>query len=115
MLDDPGFLQVSPASVIVILGQTASGKSRFAIELAHKLGSVIISADAFQVYKDFSVATDKILPHEMDGIRHYGIDIVDPGSEFTVKDFLVYAIPLIEFEFEKRSFPNSSWWDSHVH
>lgn len=84
--------------VIIILGRTASGKSKLAVELALTLGSVIISADAFQVYKDFSVASDKILDDEMRGVPHFGIDIVPASDPFTVKHFLDLAIPIVENE-----------------
>ena len=84
--------------VIVILGQTASGKSSLAVGIAKALGSMIISADAFQVYRGFGVASDKISQTEMQGIPHYGIDIVEPTDLFTVKQFMDYSIPLIEEE-----------------
>ena len=87
--------------VIMVLGQTASGKTRFAVNLAKLLNSVVVCADAFQVYRDFSVATDKITVEEMDGVLHYGLDLVPATSEFTVKDFLVYSVPVIEQELAK--------------
>ena len=101
----PDWVHDFPPSVIIVLGQTASGKSSFAIELAKLLGSIVICSDAFQVYRDFSVATDKILPEEMDGVPHYGFDLVDAGAEFTVKDFLDYTVPLIDFELKKGRSP----------
>ncbi len=84
--------------VILTLGRTASGKSALAVELARRTGSVIVSADAFQVYKDFGVASDKISPEEMQGVTHYGIGIIAPSELFTVKQFMDYAIPIIEQE-----------------
>lgn len=84
--------------VIFVIGQTASGKSDFAVELASRLGSVVVCADAFQVYREFSVASDKILPNQMQGVRHFGLDLVDPGTEFTVKSFLELTVPIIDSE-----------------
>src|SRR3989338_8603539 len=46
--------------IIVIIGQTATGKSALAVELAKKLNSEIISADSRQVYKIMDICTDKI-------------------------------------------------------
>lgn len=58
----------------------------------------MISADAFQVYRGFGVASDKITPEEACGVPHYGIDLVEPHDEYTVKRFLEYAIPKIDAE-----------------
>lgn len=84
--------------VVFIIGQTASGKSDMAVQVASVLGSIVVCADAYQVYREFSVASDKILRSEMKGVRHFGLDILDPGDEFNVKDFLEYAVPLITSE-----------------
>ena len=84
--------------VIVIIGQTASGKSSLAVSLASELRSIVICADAFQVYRKFAVASDKILHSEMHGVQHFGLDLVDPGEEFNVKDFLNLVVPLIDSE-----------------
>lgn len=88
----------SAPRVIIILGQTASGKSSLAVQVAQLLGSVIISADAFQVYKEFSVASDKICNEDMGGVNHFGLDLVPPTEEFTVKDYLSCILPVIDTE-----------------
>jgi tRNA dimethylallyltransferase len=93
-----GLYRVVPPRVIFILGETASGKSSFAVQLAQWLGSCVISADAFQVYRVFGVASDKITPEEACGVPHYGIDLVEPHEEYTVRRFLEYAIPIIDAE-----------------
>ncbi len=84
--------------VIFILGATASGKTALAISLAKCLGSAVISADAFQVYRDFGVASDKVTSEQMQGVPHYGMDLADPTEEFSVKQFLEYAVPVIDRE-----------------
>lgn len=73
--------------IIVILGQTATGKSDFAVEIAKKIGGEIISADSRQVYKDMDLGTGKITKKEMRGIPHYMLDVVSPKKVFTVSDF----------------------------
>ena len=62
------------------------------------LDSVIVSADAFQVYRGFGVASDKIADEEMAGVPHYGIDLVNATDEFTVKQFLDYVLPIVDKE-----------------
>ena len=73
--------------VIVILGQTATGKSSLAVKISKKLNGEIISADSRQVYKDLDIGTGKITKKEMSGIPHHLIDIVSPKKKFTVTDY----------------------------
>ena len=77
-------------NLIVILGSTASGKTRLASLLARDLGAEIISADSRQVYRGMDLGTGKDLhDYLVDGFsvpRHL-IDIVDPPYEFSVFDY----------------------------
>lgn len=93
------------SKVVIIVGPTASGKSKLAVEIASMLDSIVISADSLQVYTDFGVVSDKITSIEMSGVPHYGIDLVPPQNEYNVGIFLEYAIPLIESELAKGKSP----------
>jgi tRNA dimethylallyltransferase len=73
--------------LIVILGQTATGKSDFAVEIAHKVNGEIISADSRQVYIGMDLGTGKITKKEMKGIPHHLLDVVSPKKVFSVSDF----------------------------
>ena len=73
--------------VIVIAGPTASGKTAISIELAKKINGEIISADSMQIYKDMNIGSAKPTLEEMDGIKHYNIDVLDPTEEFNVHYF----------------------------
>ena len=77
--------------VIVIVGPTVSGKTGAAIELAKKVGGEVISADSRAIYKYMDIGTAKPSKEEMDGVPHFGIDLVEPGERFTVADFKAYA------------------------
>ena len=66
------------AKVIAVVGPTASGKTKLAIELAHKLNGEVISADSRLVYKGFDIASAKPTIEEREGIPHHLIDIVEP-------------------------------------
>jgi tRNA dimethylallyltransferase len=75
---------VSEPDIVLIAGPTASGKSALALELAEKLGGVIVNADSMQVYRDLliitarpSAAEEKRLPH-----RLYGH--IDAAENFSV-------------------------------
>jgi tRNA dimethylallyltransferase len=77
-------------NLIIILGPTASGKTRLAVRLAGELGSEIISADSRQVYRGMNIGTGKDLSeYVVDGVSvpYHLIDIVDPGHEFNVFEY----------------------------
>lgn len=81
--------------VIVILGQTATGKSALAVKIAKKINGEIISADSRQVYKNLDIGTGKITQKEMSGTPHHLIDIANPKNKFTVTLYqrkAIYAI-----------------------
>ena len=82
--------------VIVILGQTATGKSNFAVKIAKKINGEIISADSRQVYKSLDIGTGKINKKEMHGVPHHLLDIADPKKKFNVSDYKKLADEKIE-------------------
>ena len=96
------FLTDDSDGVIEILGATASGKTGFSIELAKKLEREgrgeceVISVDSRQVYRECDVSSAKISEKEMDGVTHWGIDLVDLDQEYSVYDFQQYAFEKIE-------------------
>ena len=73
--------------VIVILGQTATGKSNLAVKIAKKIRAEIISADSRQVYKGLDIGTGKITRKEMKGIPHHLLDVANPKRKFTVSQY----------------------------
>jgi tRNA dimethylallyltransferase len=73
--------------IIVILGQTSTGKSDFAVEIARKISGEVISVDSRQVYKGMDLGTGKITAKEMKGIPHHLLDVASPKKVFTVSDF----------------------------
>ena len=73
--------------VIAIVGPTASGKTKMAIDLAKEINGEVISADSRYVYKGFNIASAKPTIEEQDGIPHHLIDIVEPEVDYSVADF----------------------------
>ena len=76
--------------LIVILGPTATGKTRLAVYLANKLNGEIISADSRQVYRGMNIGTGKdINEYELNGetIPYHLIDIANPHEEYNVFQF----------------------------
>ena len=81
--------------LITVLGPTASGKTRFAVHLADRLGAEIISGDSRQVYRRMDLGTGKDLDDYRIGnhsVPYHLIDIVEPGTKYNVfeyqRDFL---------------------------
>ena len=88
-------MEQKPYDLITVLGPTASGKTRFAVQLADRLGAEIISGDSRQVYRRMDLGTGKDLDDYRIGDRsvpYHLIDIVEPGTKYNVfeyqRDFL---------------------------
>jgi tRNA dimethylallyltransferase len=80
-----------PPPLVVIVGPTASGKSRLAIELARAAGGEVISADSQQVYLGMDIGTGKVSPAERAAVPHHLIDVVRPDDPMTAARFLELA------------------------
>ena len=94
MLSSPLIQDFKP--VVVILGPTAIGKSRIAIEVGKALGTEILTADSRQVYRGMDIGTDKPTLAERQGVPHQLIDLVDPDQHFNVGDYRQHANSAIE-------------------
>lgn len=76
-------------AVAAIVGPTAVGKSRVAVEVADVLFAEIVSADAFQVYRGLDIGTAKIKEEGKVAasgryINHHLLDILEPDADFSV-------------------------------
>ena len=71
-----------------IIGPTASGKSDLAISIAKKIDAYILSIDSLSIYKEIDIISAKPLHVEMDGVKHFGIDILNPDDYFSVDIFI---------------------------
>jgi tRNA dimethylallyltransferase len=88
--------------ILGILGPTAVGKSRLALELAQKLNTEIISADSMQIYKGFDIGTAKPTKEEQSIVKHHLIDIVNPNESFSSYLFKKEAENILQ-DFDKRN------------
>ncbi len=77
---------MSAFNMIAILGTTASGKTKLAVELSRLLNGEVISADSRQVYRGLDIGSGKDLD-EYQEIPYHLIDIVNPGYEYNIFDF----------------------------
>ena len=72
---------------LVIAGPTGVGKTDLSIKLAKLLDADIISADSAQIYKGMNIGTAKITAEEMQGVKHYMLDVVEPIKKYSVGDY----------------------------
>ncbi|SEM67273.1 tRNA dimethylallyltransferase [Ligilactobacillus sp. WC1T17] len=77
--------------LLVIVGPTAVGKTALSIQLAQKYQGQVISGDSMQVYQKLDIGTAKITPSEMQGVKHYLLDILDVKQRFSCASFITQA------------------------
>ena len=82
--------------LVVLLGPTAVGKSRIAIQVAKHLDTDVLAADSRQVYRGMDIGTDKPTAEERQAVPHRLIDLVDPGDTFNAGRYRRLAIVEIE-------------------
>jgi tRNA dimethylallyltransferase len=73
--------------LVVIVGETASGKTALAIEMAQQFNGEIIAADSRTVYKGLDIGTAKPTAEEQQAVPHHLLDVVTPDQVFTAADF----------------------------
>lgn len=114
--------------LIIICGPTATGKTALALKLAHDLNGELVSADSRQVYKGMDIGTGKDLPknakfqnylyrfrikpgmtdagyYEIDGIKLWGLDVIEPTQEFSVAQYVKFTHHLIDDIQSRRKLP----------
>ena len=89
------------SKIILISGPTASGKSKFAIDLAKKVKGEIINADSMQVYKEFHILTARPYFKEYKKIKHHLYGFLNVKKKFSTGDWLKLSQKKIE-EIRKR-------------
>lgn len=87
------------------MGATACGKSKLAIEIAHRFGGEIISADSMQIYNGLDIVTNKVTLEEQSQARHHMINLLDPIHRYSVVDFREKSLGIISSLFDKSKLP----------
>ena len=70
-----------------LLGPTASGKTRAALDLAPGIGAEVVSVDSMQVYRGMDVGTAKPTMGERATVPHHLVDLCEPGEQFSVAQY----------------------------
>lgn len=74
--------------IVIVLGQTATGKSDFAVTLAKECNGEIISADSRQVYTGLDIGSGKITHEEMHSVPHHLLNVANPTEEYSAERFV---------------------------
>lgn len=91
--------------IIAVVGPTASGKTRLAIEIAKSIDGEIISADSMQVYKGMSIATAAPTEKEKKEVTHHLVEFLDCSHAFSVAEFSNLAEEKVREILEKGKVP----------
>ena len=94
--------------IIVILGPTASGKTKLAVQIARLFKGEIVSADSRQVYKGMDIGTGKDLIEYGSGknkVNYHVIDVVKPSEQFDLKRYQTKAYEAIDKILKKNKLP----------
>lgn len=82
--------------LLVIVGETASGKTALSLELAERFNGEIICADSWTVRKHVDIGTAKPSREERAQVPHHLLDVVEPDEDFTAAVFKRLANEAIE-------------------
>ena len=77
--------------IICVVGPTASGKTKLAVQLAKAYGGEVVSCDSMQIYKHMDIGTAKPTEEEMEGVAHHLIDLIEPGEDFSAGKYVQLA------------------------
>lgn len=91
--------------MVILTGPTAVGKTALSIRLAKEINGAVISADSMQVYRHMDIGSAKIRPEEMQSVKHYLIDILEPEEEFHVVRFAEEAKAALEEIYRNGQIP----------
>ncbi len=97
--------QVRLRPLVVIVGPTAVGKSRIALEIAKAFETDILTADSRQVYRGMDIGTDKPTVDQQQDVTHRLIDLVEPDQPFNTGLYRRYAVQAIEDQYRDRRLP----------
>ena len=85
-----------PPKILVVVGPTASGKTKLSVELALRHNGEVVSADSMQIYRTMDIGTAKPTAEEMQGVPHHMLDVADPEEDFSVARYVEMAAACVD-------------------
>ncbi len=89
---------------LAIIGPTASGKSDLALKIAQELDAYILSIDSLSIYKEIDIVSAKPSKKELEQVKHFGINVLNPDEYFSVDIFInLYKEAVVTCEINKKN------------
>ncbi len=85
-----------PAKILTVVGPTASGKTRLAVELAQRFNGEVVSCDSMQIYRTMDIGTAKPTAEEMCGVAHHMLDVADPEENYSAARYVEQASACVD-------------------
>ena len=85
-----------PPKIAVVVGPTAAGKTKLAVELALAHNGEVVSADSMQIYRTLNIGTAKPTAEEMQGVPHHMLDVAEPEEDFSVARYVEMAAACVD-------------------
>ena len=82
--------------LVVILGPTAVGKTKLALEKAEEWGCPIIGCDSRQIYKGMSIGTAAPTPEELARVKHYMVGVLELEDYYSAARYEEDVIKLLD-------------------
>lgn len=82
--------------LVIIAGTTASGKTGLALRLAQRYGGIILSCDSVCFYRGMDIGSAKPTLDERAQVPHYGIDLVDCCTPYSIADYVRYRDQVLQ-------------------
>ena len=98
-------MPIDKKSVLFIVGPTATGKTRLALDLARKINGVVISCDSMQVYKGINILSQSPAAQETKKIQYHLAGFLNPKEDFSAAQFRSMAEDLIKNIIERKKVP----------
>ena len=95
-MPNPGGDAPAVPALLVIVGPTAVGKSELAVQVCERFAGEIVGVDSMQVYRGLDLGTAKPAADVRRRVPHHGIDLADPGRDFSLGDFVREAVGAID-------------------
>lgn len=90
-----------PRKLLIVSGPTASGKTDYAISLAQRCGSPVLSCDSRQIYKEMTIGTAVPDASQLAAVKHYFIQTVSIQEDYTAGRYEIEALELIHSLFDQ--------------